>query len=141
MKAKKSDKSNLENKKFIFREIGFVVSLLIVFLALECSTAEPDFTVLTGVNTMHDDIMLPEIIRDEPEKPKPEEPKAEEKQEPLFAPIEETTDPTQDQSGLVASVEELPLMPQINPEDFAPVQEVEEEKIFNSASKMPLFPG
>lgn len=35
MEAKKTSRSDLENKRFIFREIGFVVALATVFFAFE----------------------------------------------------------------------------------------------------------
>ena len=35
MEIKKSEKANLENKKLLFIEIGLILSLLIVYIALE----------------------------------------------------------------------------------------------------------
>ena len=35
MEAKKTSRSDLENKRFIFREIGFIVALATVFFAFE----------------------------------------------------------------------------------------------------------
>lgn len=35
MEVKKTSRSNLENKRFIFREIGFIVALAMVFFAFE----------------------------------------------------------------------------------------------------------
>ena len=35
MEVKKTSRSNLENKRFIFREIGFIVALSMVFFAFE----------------------------------------------------------------------------------------------------------
>ena len=35
MEAKKTSRSNLENKRFIFREIGLIVALAAVFFAFE----------------------------------------------------------------------------------------------------------
>ncbi len=38
MEAKKTSRSDLENKRFIFREIGFIVALATVFFALRQNT-------------------------------------------------------------------------------------------------------
>lgn len=46
MEIKKSDKANLENKKFMFLEIGMIVALLIVFFAFEWTTRETNVDAL-----------------------------------------------------------------------------------------------
>lgn len=54
MEIKKSDKANLENKKFMFLEIGMILALLVVFAAFEWTTKE------TSVDTLVDDRVLVE---------------------------------------------------------------------------------
>ena len=46
MEIKKSEKANLENKKLLFVEIGLIISLLIVYIALEWTTKETNTAVL-----------------------------------------------------------------------------------------------
>ena len=46
MEIKKSEKANLENKKLFFVEIGLIISLLIVYIALEWTTKETNTAVL-----------------------------------------------------------------------------------------------
>lgn len=45
MEIKKSPKANLENKKLLFTEIGLIISLLVVWLAFEWSTADKQVSV------------------------------------------------------------------------------------------------
>lgn len=45
MEIKKSAKANLENKKLLFTEIGLIISLFVVWLAFEWSTAEKQVSV------------------------------------------------------------------------------------------------
>ena len=46
MEIKKSEKANLENKKLLFIEIGLIISLLIVYIALEWTSKETNTAVL-----------------------------------------------------------------------------------------------
>ena len=46
MELKKSEKANLENKKLLFIEIGLIISLLIVYIALEWTSKETQTAVL-----------------------------------------------------------------------------------------------
>ena len=46
MEIKKSEKANLENKKLLFIEIGLILSLLIVYVALEWTSKETNTAVL-----------------------------------------------------------------------------------------------
>ena len=46
MEIKKSEKANLENKKLLFVEIGLIISLLIVYIALEWTSKETNTAVL-----------------------------------------------------------------------------------------------
>ena len=46
MEIKKSEKANLENKKLFFVEIGLIISLLIVYMALEWTSKETNTSIL-----------------------------------------------------------------------------------------------
>ena len=46
MEIKKSEKANLENKKLLFVEIGLIISLLIVYIALEWTSKETNTSIL-----------------------------------------------------------------------------------------------
>ena len=46
MEVKKSERANLENKKLLFIEIGLIISLLIVFIALEWTSKETQTAIL-----------------------------------------------------------------------------------------------
>ena len=46
MEIKKSEKANLEKKKLLFVEIGLIISLLIVYMALEWTSKETNTSIL-----------------------------------------------------------------------------------------------
>ena len=83
MEVKKSDKANLENKVVLFREIGFVVVLLLILGAFELGISESNSGNTMAIVTDDDETEMVEVTREEqqpePEQPKPEEPKKEEK--------------------------------------------------------------
>ena len=47
MEAKKTSRSDLENKRFIFREIGLVVALAMVFFAFETKYYQEEYIAFT----------------------------------------------------------------------------------------------
>jgi len=75
MEVKKSKKANLQGKKLLFLEIGFIAALLVILLAFEWSTSEASESVLNIDNRQVEDIVeMVEIKLDEPppvEAPKP----------------------------------------------------------------------
>lgn len=73
MEIKKTPKADLENKKFLFREIGLVITLLIVFAGFEYRTYEKSVSTLESENaTILEEEMIP-ITKQE--LPPPEMPK------------------------------------------------------------------
>ena len=48
MEVKKTSHSNLENKRFIFREIGFIVALAMVFFAFETKYYQEEAKEIPG---------------------------------------------------------------------------------------------
>lgn len=73
MELKKTPKADLENKKFLFREIGLIVALAIVFAGFEYKTYEKSVSSLASENaTVLEEEMVP-ITKQE--LPPPEMPK------------------------------------------------------------------
>ena len=68
MEIKKSEKASLQNKRFLFVEIGFVVALLLVLLAFEWSSKEKADTSLLAENK---ELIEEEIIPITQETPPP----------------------------------------------------------------------
>lgn len=140
MEVKKSDKANLEDKKLIFREIGFVVILGILLAAFNFGVEESNKEITREGIISEDDMEMVEVTRDE-QQPEPEQPKPELPEPPPAENIEETEDETLDNSNLIqannddqnAKVEEPPI-------DFGGEEEVEETP-FMKVEKMPAFPG
>lgn len=74
MEIKKSEKASLENKRFLFTEVGFVVALLIVLGAFEYTSKEKKTAVLEADETIVEvEDMVP--ITQETPPPPPETPK------------------------------------------------------------------
>ena len=74
MEARKTEKANLENKRLLFVEIGFVVSLLAILLCFNWSSKEKKGDTLVAENTeIIEDEMVP--ITQETPPPPPEAPK------------------------------------------------------------------
>lgn len=74
MEIKKTPKANLENKKFLFREIGMVLTLAVVLLAFEWKTYEKSTSTLESENAVIiEDEMIP--ITSETPPPPPDMPK------------------------------------------------------------------
>ena len=74
MEVKKSEKANLENRKLLFTEIGFVISLLVVLGAFSWTSKEKTTTVFEDVTTeLIEEEIIP--ITQENTPPPPEAPK------------------------------------------------------------------
>ena len=71
MEIKKSEKANLENKKLLFIEIGLIISLLIVYIALEWTSKETNTAVLEDNTEV---LIEEEIISTNMETPPPPPP-------------------------------------------------------------------
>ena len=74
MEIKKTAKANLENKKFLFREIGLVFTLLFVLLAFEWKSSDKSVSSLANTNAaiMEEDAIP---VTNETPPPPPEMPK------------------------------------------------------------------
>ena len=74
MEVKKTPKADLENKKLLFREIGLVVTLLVVLASFEYKTYEKNVSTLADNNAVIiEEEMIP--ITNETHPPPPEMPK------------------------------------------------------------------
>ncbi len=74
MEVKKTPKANLENKKLLFREIGLIITLLLVLGGFEYKTYEKNFSGLGDNNAVIiEEEMIP--ITNETPPPPPEMPK------------------------------------------------------------------
>ena len=74
MEVKKSEKANLENRKLLFTEIGFVISLLVLLGAFSWTSKEKTTTVFEDVTTeLIEEEIIP--ITQEETPPPPEAPK------------------------------------------------------------------
>ena len=57
MEAKKTSRSNLENKRFIFREIGLVIALAVVFFAFETKFYQEETKEIIGKMKMYQQML------------------------------------------------------------------------------------
>ena len=74
MEVKKSEKANLDNKKLLFVEIGFVAALLVTLLAFEWTSKEKKEAALIADNTELTEEEIVPITQETPPPP-PEAPK------------------------------------------------------------------
>ena len=136
MKAKKSNKANLENRRFMFFEMGMILVLAGVLAAFEWTSVRTNDHDLL----MNRDIAIDEEIIDVTvhEKKKPEMPKPQ-----VIKPIEIVDNETEVEEEIEISVEVTKET--TNDPDFLleeePEEEAEEPKIFISVQEYPSFPG
>ena len=139
MEIKKSEKANLEDKRFIFKEIGFVVVLLVVLGAFELGVSESNTAVSRGDVVAEDDVEMVEVTREE--QPEPEPPKPELPEPPQSEDITEVEDPEEDQSAMMKANDDE-VNKEVQPQDYGFGEEEEiEEKVHIRVEKMPGFPG
>lgn len=140
MEVKKSEKANLEDKRFLFKEIGFVVVLLVILGAFELGISESNTVIDRGGAVTEDDVEMVEVTREE-QQPEPEPPKPELPEPPQSESIEEVEDPEEDQSDkLKANDDDVNKEVQQQDYGFGDEEEVE-EKVHIRVEKMPGFPG
>ena len=140
MEIKKSPKANLENKKFLFTEIGLIVALLAVLGAFEWSTTEA-----TSLEALGDDVAVvveeeQVPITQEEQLPPPEVPK-----EPVMSDIIDIVDDDikVEDNFLLSTEDDASLGVEIK--DYVVEQEeevVEEEEVpFAIVEQKPTFQG
>ena len=139
MEIKKSPKANLENKKFLFTEIGLIVALLAVLGAFEWSTTEA-----TSLEALGDDVAVvveeeQVPITQEEQLPPPEVPK-----EPVMSDIIDIVDDDIKVDDVVISTEDDKSLG-VEIKEYIVEQEeevVEEEEVpFAIVEQKPTFQG
>ena len=141
MEQKKSEKANLQSKKFTFLEIGLVLTLLAIWGVFEFSTKAENAGIQNNYIACGGDDELIDIIVTRPEPPQPPAPPVRK----IADIIEVTNDPETicddpidaeiDVDGAV-QIEELPVISCTDE-----VVEEEEVHIFVIAEEMPEFRG
>ncbi len=140
MEIKKTPKANLENKKFMFMEIGLIVALLIVLGAFEWSTTETSVSILDDeVAVVIEEEQVP--ITQEEQLPPPEVPK-----EPVMSDIIDIVDDDVkvEDNFLISTEDDASLGVEIK--DYVVEQQeeevVEEEEVpFAIVEQKPTFQG
>ena len=139
MEIKKSPKANLENKKFMFMEIGLILALLMVLGAFEWSTTETSVSILEEeVAVVIEEEQVP--ITQEEQLPPPEVPK-----EPVMSDIIDIVDDDikVEDNFLISTEDDASLGVEIR--DYVVEQEeeeeVEEEVPFAIVEQKPTFQG
>jgi len=135
MEKRKSEKANLENKRTIFLEIGFVIALAVVFVAMEWKSY--DKTEYDLVQREVDDTPE-EIIPITEQKVKPPPPKP----PPSVTIINVVEDDVEVEDEIEIDVD---MDDDTEMEEYVPIIEEEEEfveeQIFLVVEEMPSFPG
>jgi protein TonB len=134
MEQKKSDKANLETKRTVFMEIGFVIALALVFVAFEYKSY--DKVEYSNIERMVDDTPE-EIIPITEQKVKPPPPKP----PPQVTIINVVEDDVEVEDDIEIDIEfdEDDAMEEF--EFVVEDEEIEEEQIFLVVENMPEFPG
>ncbi|MCD6180280.1 MAG: energy transducer TonB [Bacteroidales bacterium] len=134
MEQKKSEKANLENKRTIFLEIGFVLALAVVLVAFEYKSY--DKVEYSNIERMVDDTPE-EIIPITEQKVKPPPPKPP-PQVTIINVVEDDVD-VEDDIEIDIEFDEDEEMAEF--EFVVEEEEIEEEQIFLVVENMPEFPG
>ena len=138
MEIKKSEKANLENKKLLFLEIGLIISLLIVYIALEWTSTETSTAVLEDTTEI---LIEEEIISTNMDTPPP--PPAAPKIPVLSDQIDIVDDEIELEDDMFMNLEDDSSLG-VEIMDYVEVQEevVEEEAIpFQLVEEKPSFQG
>jgi protein TonB len=135
MEKRKSEKTNLETKRTIFLEIGFVVALAVVFMAMEWKSYDKQEYDLVQREV---DDTPEEIIPITEQKVKPPPPKP----PPSVTIINVVEDDVEVEDEIEIDVD---MDDDTEMEEYVPIieeeEEIVEEEIFLVVEEMPSFPG
>ncbi|MGM0550150.1 MAG: energy transducer TonB [Bacteroidota bacterium] len=138
MEVRKSDKANLENKRGVFMELGYVIALALVLAAFEWSStdkAAQDLGQLDEVNLAEE--MIP-ITRQKPPEPPPPPPPAQ--QTESFEVVDDDMD-IEDELILDDTEADQNTQVEIAEFDMGEEEEEEEPEVFYVVEDMPTFQG
>ena len=134
--VKKSPKASLEDKKFIYLLVGFVLALSLVYIAFEWTNKE--ITVYEDVDT---DFVFEEeldVIQTAETPPPPPPPQA----APVVVEVLNVVENTEEVEAVeIVSEDDETEEIVIDVPVAAPIEEEEEEVVFQVVEKMPQFPG
>jgi len=138
MEVRKSDKANLENKRSVFMELGYVIALALVLAAFEWTSSDKaaqDLGQLEEVNLAEE--MIP-ITRQKPPEPPPPPPPAQQTES-----FEVVDDDVEIEDELILDDTEADQNTQVEIVEFdMGEEEVEEEpEVFYVVEDMPTFKG
>lgn len=135
MEKKKLDRVNLENKKGIFLQIGFIVALALSLLAFEWRTPEKKMTAMNAVQWNDIEVLLP--VNTVQPKPLPPPPAP----QPVLV-INEVNndDPADDFTVIDVDIDPDDYVPEFLPLPDEPA-DTTEDPIFAIVEEMPEFPG
>ncbi len=136
MEIKKSNKANLENKKFTYLLMGFVFVLSVCYVALEWTEKEVTKYEVADTDFLFEDEL--DIIQTTQETPPPPPPPAPVQEVTVLNVVENDVETETIEIQAEDTKEEVVIAPPVE----APVEEEEpEETIFMVVETMPEFPG
>jgi protein TonB len=139
METIKSHNADLENKKFIFREIGLIIALMLVFLAFNLKShdkATIDLEVRNSDNITEE--IIPITIQEIKQPPPPPATKS------VVINIVENTVEVENDIEINADADQETYVPDYTPTFNIEEEEeeiIEDEEIFVVVETMPSFPG
>lgn len=138
MEVKKSPKANLENKRTLFLEIGFILTLVVVFAAFQFSSTETSVSIIeAGPQEIIEEEDIP--VTSETPPPPPEQP-----QIPVVSDIIDIVDDEIEIDNNIISLEDRPDLA-VDIIDYASEiyeEDIEEEAIpFAFVEEKPKFMG
>lgn len=135
----KTQKADLENKKGLFFEIGLVISLLVIFMALQ--TKRPSRVPEFAYNRSEMKVIQEEIINTF-QAPPPPPPSSSPKQQITVLTIVKNDALDASNVDIRADVDQKTIIPQYVPLEKPKEEEaVQEQEIFLVVEEQPAFPG
>jgi len=138
MQARKTDKADLESKKFIYKEIGLIVALAFVLLTFELKSYDKQELIISSGSNNNSFEEMAEITQQK--KPPPTPPP---KQVSIINIVDNEID-VLDDIEIDAEANQETEMEEYIPNEIMDLEEeevVEEDPIFVIVETMPCFPG